>query len=217
MCGRYVLYDLEALDAHYGLPTAYDKIPNFNVAPTQLLPVVTAEGVDIMRWGLIPRWAKDSKIGYRLINARGESVFDKPIWKSVVMRRRCLVPANGFYEWQGHKGGKQPYYIHPKDQPLFMFAGVWEKWQHGDKEWHTYSILTTRPNREMAAIHNRMPVILHEDDHAQWLAADRREDLEPLLVPYRNNMLEMFAVSKSVNVAGYNDNRLIMPIKPAAR
>lgn len=212
MCGRYVLYDLEAFDIEYGLPSAFDKSPRFNVAPTQSMPVVTEEGVDIMRWGLIPKWARDEKMGYRLINARSESVFDKPIWKAVVTKKRCLVPANGFYEWQKREHGKQPYYIHPKDQHLFMFAGIWETWQHEGKEWRTFSILTTRPNKEMIPLHNRMPVILHKEDREQWLAADTRDDLEPLLVPYNNNSLEMFEVSKSVNVVKYNDNRLILPI-----
>lgn len=212
MCGRYVLYDLETLRLKYGLPPSADTLPNFNAAPTQSMPVITEGGIEMMRWGLIPRWAKDERMGYRLINARSESVFDKPIWKSAVLNRRCLVPANGFYEWQKRPGGKQPFYIHPKDQQLFMFAGIWEAWQHGDREWHTYSILTTAPNKEMTVIHNRMPVILHEEDQAQWLGADSREDLEPLLVPYTNHHLEMFEVSKSVNVVKFNDNRLIMPI-----
>lgn len=212
MCGRYVLYDLEALYLHYDPPAKFDMSPNFNVAPSQSMPIITQNGIEIMRWGLIPRWAKDEKIGYRLINARSESVFDKPIWKSAALNRRCLVPANGFYEWQRRQKGKQPFYIHPKDQSLFMFAGIWETWQHEDRELHTYSILTTTPNKEMTAVHNRMPVILHKEDQAQWLAADTKEDLEPLLMPYADHMLEMFEVSKSVNVVKFNDNRLIMPI-----
>ena len=211
MCGRYALYDLTRLIDSYGLPTDYIPEPRYNVAPTHIMPVVTETGTTLMRWGLIPKWAKDEKIGYKLINARSESVFDKPIWKSVITKRRCLVPANGFYEWQKRESGKQPFYIHPDDQSLFMFAGVWETWRHDGKEWQTYSILTTEPTEQMSSIHNRMPVILHADDHAQWLGADTRADIEPLLAPY-NGTLDIFEVSKAVNIATANDDSLILPI-----
>lgn len=212
MCGRYTLYEMEKLFRDF--PNQYEKEiePNYNAAPTQILPVVTMEGLTLMRWGLIPSWAKDEKIGYRLINARSESVFEKPIWKSVIMRKKCLIPANGFYEWRKQPEGKQPYYIHPKDQELFMFAGVWEQWQHEGKDWHTYSILTTTPNKEMTYVHDRMPVILHEADWNQWLEADRQEDIEPLLAPYEDGALEMFEVSKDVNVVRVSHERLILPI-----
>lgn len=212
MCGRYVLYDLEALNASYPVPDEYELEPSYNVAPTQTMPVVTEDGIQLMRWGLIPKWAKDEKIGYRLINARSETIFDKPIWKSVITKRRCLVPANGFYEWQKREDGKQPYYIYVKDQKLFMFAGVWETWLHDNREWSTYSILTTVPNKEMSELHDRMPVILHADDHAQWLAADRKEDILPLLMPYEHGGLDMFEVSQDVNVVRTNDDRLITPL-----
>lgn len=212
MCGRYVLYDFETLAQEYPLPRDFDSAPRFNVAPTQMMPVVTDNGLEIMRWGLIPSWARNEKTGYRLFNARSESVFDKPVWKSAITHRRCLIPANGFYEWQARKDGKHPFYIRPNDQKLFMFAGVWGSWMHEGKEWHTYSILTTDPNQEMRSIHDRMPVILHHEDHAQWLAADRREDIEPLLTPYTHGGLEIHEVSKSVNIATMNDNRLILPV-----
>lgn len=211
MCGRYALFDLTTLEADYGLPPRYTPMPRYNVAPTHTMPIVTDTGTTLMRWGLIPKWAKDEKIGYRLINARSESIFEKPIWKAVITKHRCLVPANGFYEWQKRESGKQPYYIHPEDQPLFMFAGVWETWQHEGHQWQTYSILTTEPTKDMATIHNRMPVILHKEDHAQWLAADTQDDLEPLLVPY-TSPLEMVEVSKAVNVTTANDDSLILPI-----
>lgn len=212
MCGRYALYDLESLNAEYHIPEDIDLAPNFNAAPTQSMPIVTDHGMELMRWGLIPRWAKDPKMGLRLINARSESVFDKPIWKSAILHRRCLVPANGFYEWQKRLDGKHPFYIHPKDQNLFMFAGVWESWTYQDREWHTYAILTTVPNHEMTDIHDRMPVILHKEDRAQWLAADTREEIETLLMPYSHNTLEMFEVSRDVNVVKTNDGHLITPI-----
>lgn len=114
------------------------------------MPVVTENGLLMMRWGLIPKWAKDEKIGYKLINARSETIFDKPMWKGIVKQRRCLVPANGFYEWKRGEDGKEPYFIHPKDQSMYAFAGIWESWNHDGNEIHTYTILTTTPNKEMS-------------------------------------------------------------------
>lgn len=212
MCGRYVLYDFNELCNEYPLLEELTISPNYNVAPTQIMPVVTDNGVQHMRWGLIPKWAKDDKIGYSLINARSETVFEKPMWKSLVTTHRCLVPANGFYEWQKRPDGKQPFYIHPKNQHLFMFAGIWDVWKHDSREWYTYSILTTTPNEQMKQIHDRMPVILHKADEAQWLAADRHDDIEPLLSPYDDDDLDMFEVSKSVNVVKTNEKDLILPI-----
>jgi putative SOS response-associated peptidase YedK len=210
MCGRYALYDFEELYDEYAIPEGFDIAPNYNAAPTQTMPVITENGLEMMRWGLIPRWAKDEKIGYKLFNTRSESVFEKPIWKSIVTKQKCLIPANGFYEWQKRDDGKQPYYIQLEDQGLFMFAGIWETWKHENRVWNTYSILTTTPNKEMISVHDRMPVILHSDNKAQWLAADRREDIEPLLTPYEDNQLKMFEVSKNVNTSKVNDTTLIL-------
>lgn len=211
MCGRYALYDTDILDNRFKVEIGEQIKPNYNAAPTQTMPVITDSGLELMRWGLIPKWAKDEKIGYKLINARAESVFEKPIWKSVITRNRCLIPANGFYEWQKREDGKQPFFIHPRDEKVFCFAGIWETWQHDGAEWHTYSILTTEPNREMRSVHNRMPVILHRQNEAQWLEADTREDIEPLLVPYEDNGLEMYEVSKEVNTVTTNNSLLIGP------
>ncbi|MDB5181060.1 MAG: hypothetical protein JWO54_823 [Candidatus Saccharibacteria bacterium] len=212
MCGRYALFNIDEIVDDYPLPEDFDFIPNYNIAPTQTMPVITEDGMKLMRWGLIPSWSKDEKIGYRLINARSESVFDKPIWKAVITRKKCLIPANGFYEWKKEEDGKQPYFIHPKDQSIFMFAGVWETWKHEGKEWHTYSILTTEPNKEMSYIHDRMPVILQKDDWSQWLGADVEDDIVPLLQSYSDNGLETVQVSKDVNVVKTNNNTLVLPI-----
>jgi putative SOS response-associated peptidase YedK len=212
MCGRYDLHDYSELTEGYTLPSDLLIKPNYNAAPTHTMPVVKNDRLIIMRWGLIPRWAKDEKIGYKLFNARSESVFEKPIWKTLITKHRCLVPANGFYEWEKREDGKHPFYIHPKHDNLLMFAGIWETWQHNDKDWLTYSILTTTPNKEMANLHDRMPVILERENYDQWLGADRREDIEPLLQPYQDNSLEIFEVGQEVNVAKANDERLILPI-----
>lgn len=212
MCGRYALYDFEELYDEYAIPAEFNIAPNYNAAPTQMMPVITESGIEMMRWGLIPTWAKDERMGYRLFNARSESVFEKPIWKSIITKQRCLVPANGFYEWQKTEDGKQPFYIQLKNQKLFMLAGVWGTWKRENDMLITYSILTTLPNYEMARIHNRMPLILHKDNEVQWLEADRREDIEPLLMPYEDERLSMFEVSKSVNTVKTNDDTLILPI-----
>lgn len=224
-CGRYVLKaDPDELAKRYNLAKPPEDIrPNYNVAPGQIMPVVTAgeDGMELepMKWGLVPVWAKDPAIGYRLINARDDTIFEKPVWRSVILRKRALIPANGFYEWQkppeGTKEPKQPFYIHPKQTALFSFAGVWENWKDAEgRQWKTYSIITTEPNREMAAVHNRMPVVLHPEDEAAWLdpARSSREQIEPFLHPYEDNGLEMFKVSTEVNVARNNDAKLIAPL-----
>lgn len=212
MCGRYDLHDYAELIEDYTIPSDVSLHPNYNVAPTQIMPVVTDGGLRMMRWGLIPRWAKDEKIGYKLFNARSESVFEKPLWKTIITKNRCLVPANGFYEWQKREDGRQPYYIYTKDHNLIMFAGIWETWERNNKRWLTYSILTTTPNKEMTALHDRMPVILEKENYEQWFGADRQEDIEPLLLPSRDSSLAMYEVSREVNVVKTNDSSLILPI-----
>lgn len=185
------------------------------------MPIITeteaGRELELMKWGLVPSWSKDPKIGYKLINARAETMFEKPVWRGVIRKRRCLVPADGFYEWkkltEDKKTPKQPYYIHPKQTDLFAFAGVWESWHDVEgKEWKTYSIITTEPNKEMASIHNRMPVILHPEDEADWLNPSHNNDrstIENLLHPYHDGGLEMYKVSPDVNSPRHNDEHLI--------
>ena len=223
MCGRYTLHKkADALTKRYNLATAPEGLrDNFNVAPGQIMPVVTeAENgkrkMELMKWGLIPFWAKDPKVGYKLINARDDTIFDKPMWRNVILKKRCLIPADGFYEWKRPADGpakhKQPFYIHPKQTDIFSFAGVWEAWKDVEgKEWKTYSIITTEPNKEMAEVHNRMPVILHPEDEADWLEPSKakREEVEPFLHPYQDNGLDMHPVSQDVNSTANNDKHLI--------
>jgi putative SOS response-associated peptidase YedK len=194
---------------------------NFNVAPGQIMPVITVDEsgqprLELMQWGLIPAWAKDPSIGYKLINARDDTIFEKPMWRGLVLKKRALIPADGFYEWKRLPGDgkerKQPFYIHPKHVDVFSFAGVWETWKDIEgKELKTYSIITTEPNEEMSSVHNRMPVILHPEDEASWLEPSKvkREEIEPFLHPYEDNGLEMYEVSKDVNSAANNDEHLI--------
>lgn len=212
MCGRYTLYEIDEVGARFEVEVPDDLKPNYNAAPTQVMPVITKDGLQIMRWGLIPAWAKDEKIGYKMINARAETIFEKPMWKGIVKKNRCLIPANGFYEWKKVSDGKQPYYIHLPDEKLFAFAGIWEAWKHDGVEWHTYSIITTSPNGEMENIHDRMPVILEEEEEQDWLFADDQSTYEKFLNPLPDNSLRMHEVSKDVNVVKINRKELIGPV-----
>jgi putative SOS response-associated peptidase YedK len=228
MCGRYALYEAKKLAARFQAARPDFQIEDsYNVAPGHLMPVVIGSGggrgrrLKLMKWGLIPRWAKEAKIGYKLINARSEGAFDKPSWRGPLKHQRCLVPARGFYEWRRLDGkkAKQPYFIRPRDQELFAFAGIYDAWvdPEGREVW-TFAIMTTEPNAEMASIHNRMPVILHPDDESLWLdpslGTDRedREVLATLLRSYEDGKLEMHEVSSDVNVVRNNENKLIYPI-----
>lgn len=226
MCGRYTLHTKAGyLKKRYNLATLpKDITANFNVAPGQTMPVIHADDdgkprLEMMKWGLIPFWAKDPKIGYRLINARDDTIFDKPMWRNVIRKKRCLIPADGFYEWRKPKSSKEhktPFFIHPKQVDLFSFAGVWETWKDAeDHEIRTYSIITTEPNKEMSKIHNRMPVILHKEDESSWLEPTHkeREDIEPFLRPLEDGGLETYRVSEDVNSPRNNYERLIYALE----
>jgi putative SOS response-associated peptidase YedK len=168
-----------------------------------------------MRFGLIPGWAKDEKIGYKLFNARSETIFSKPTWKRAALSRRCVIPANGFYEWQKQTDGKHPFYIYPEDQPLFSFAGLYEHWtnQATGEFVPSFSIITTRPNKDMKPIHDRMPVILTKDQEEGWLSDEDNQDfLSSLLEPYPEGIIKNYEVSKLVNSAKNQGPELIKPI-----
>lgn len=225
MCGRYTLHQkAQALKSYYHLKALPNGLKdNFNVAPGQFMPVILNKDgepeLEMMKWGLVPVWAKDPNIGYKLINARDDTIFSKPVWRNIILRQRCLIPADGFYEWQkvslAGKEQKQPFYIKPKQADLFSFAGVWETRKDAEGlELKTYSIITTSPNKEMKTIHNRMPVILHQEDYASWLepSLSSKSDIAPFLRPYEDNELEIYKVSKNVNTARNNSAELIYPI-----
>ena len=212
MCGRYVLWEVDELTKLFNVDGLQDLEPNYNAAPTHLMPVYPGEKMINMRWGYIPVWAKDEKIGYKLFNTRSESVFEKTMWKSVIKRNRCLIPANGFYEWKKTADGKTPFFIHLPDEKLFSFAGIWDTWKHDGKEMQTFSILTTTPNAEMKDIHDRMPVIIDKGDYDMWLSADNEDDIKVLLQPLKDGSLDMHEVSKDVNFVKTNNKDLIKPL-----
>jgi putative SOS response-associated peptidase YedK len=220
MCGRYTLYQADHLSDRFNLVTKplIAVQDNYNVTPGQNMPIVVGNkagnGLELMIWGLVPSWAKDTKIGYKLINARAESIFEKPMWRSAIEHCRCLVPARGFYEWKVQDDGKskQPFYIHPKDQDFFSFAGLWSTYK--DIEGYvikSFSIITTSPNKEMTGVHNRMPVILKPGDEAHWLAPslESKEAIQAFLHPYEDDKLDLYMVSPDVNSPANNDEHLI--------
>jgi putative SOS response-associated peptidase YedK len=221
MCGRYTEYSSkDDLLVRYGISRTSAKISkNYNVAPGQFMPVIIrkekTKELLLMKWGLVPFWAKDPKIGNKLINARDETIFEKPIWRNIILKKRALIPANGFYEWKKPttpKENKQPYYIRPKNQQIFSFAGVWETWKDVEGvEWNTYTIITTEPNKEMSPIHDRMPVIIQKEDEEAWLDPNSsdRASIKKFLKPYQDNGLVMWKVSDDINSVRNNDKYLI--------
>lgn len=208
MCSRYFLdADGHVIAYTFNVPV-HDRIrKRFNIAPTQEAPVVRmaesgAREVALLRWGLVPSWAKDLALGNRMINARSETAAGKPSFRHAMKSRRCLVPASGFYEWTGVAGHKIPHAITVADQPVFAFAGLWERWhdraQPDAPAVETYTLLTTIANRALAAIHDRMPVILSPADHEAWLTAAPAEAVQ-LLRPYADEAMRERVVSTRVN------------------
>ena len=203
MCSRYFL-DADGNVIAYTFRVATDDrvVKRYNIAPTQDAPVVRAFGTDrelaMLRWGLVPPWAKELAVGTRMINARGESAGTKPAFREAMKARRCLVPATGFYEWKGVAGRKQPFAISLPDRPLFAFAGLWESWRPREGEIvETFTILTTDANETVAQIHDRMPVILSADAEEMWLRGEAAEAAS-LVKPYAGPVT-MRAVSRFVS------------------
>ena len=210
MCGRYSLTSpLEAVRQLFDVTGGGNLAPRYNIAPTQTVPVVRRDdaapsGRELaqLTWGLVPSWAKDPAMGARLINARAETVAEKPSFRSAYRRRRCLVPADGFYEWKKENGGKQPYRIAFADNRPFAFAGLWEHWQGKDgSEIESFTIITTDSNATSEPIHDRMPVILpHEDAVDAWMFGEADPDrLKALLRPAPDDYLAVSRVSQLAN------------------
>jgi len=222
MCGRYTFYAGQDLFDRFSLDPDYERGSdfenNFNVSPGQFMPVIVKgekfNRVLKMRWGLVPSWAKDSKIGYRMINARADTVSAKPSFQSSFNKRRCLIPANGFYEWKTEDKKKTPFYYTLRDQPLFAFAGLWEEWMDpNNMKLQTYTIITTNANQLIKTIHDRMPVILKPQDEAVWLNEKTTPDsLLSLLKPYPPKSMLSAEVSDRLNRSSENDPRLINPV-----
>lgn len=208
MCGRYTLtVDASVLATLFDLEPLFEIEPRYNVAPSQPVPIVRTgpEGKRewaTVRWGLIPSWAKDAKIGNRLINARAETAADKPSFRSAYKHRRCLVPADGFYEWVKTDGGKRPHHIRFADRRPFAFAGLWERWTPADGDSvESCTILTTRPNSLVSDLHDRMPVILDPERFGGWIGKGplSPDAAEAVLIPHPADGMEAVPVSSRVN------------------
>jgi putative SOS response-associated peptidase YedK len=219
MCGRFTLTVApDALLAELGLAPVEDFAPRFNVAPTQnVLAVAAGKGgerrLGVLRWGLVPPWADDVSVGARMINARSETVGTRAAFREAFDRRRCLIVADGFYEWRKDEGRKVPLrFVRPDGQP-FTFAGLWERWRQKDgTDLHTCTILTTTPNAVLAPIHDRMPVVIAPRDRDRWL--DRAADgaaVADLLRPPPDDALEGYTVSDRVNAVSNDDAAVIAP------
>lgn len=223
MCGRYTL-----LENKRHLEEYFDAVmedfeefgPNYNVAPTHNMPVVGANEkgkrtIRPFRWGLLPFWAKEKKVSYSMINARSESIDSKKSYKRPFERYRCLVPASGFYEWKGEKGNKTPYYIYPTHGDIFAFAGIYNVWEspEGEKV-PTYAIITTDANKKMAALHERMPVMLLQEEWNEWLDPTNHntQALKDLLNPFPDDAIDYHEVDQKVGKVSNNSPELLKQV-----
>ncbi|MDB4533832.1 SOS response-associated peptidase [Vicingaceae bacterium] len=220
MCGRFTLRTSPAamIDLFEGI--SFDDItPRYNIAPTQTVAAVrdnkdSKRELAFLRWGLIPSWAKDKKIGNRMINARGETVAEKPSFRAAFKRRRCLILADGFYEWKKTTDGKVPHYVTMKNDRPFCFAGLWEYWNKADEPIESCTVITTSANELMEPIHDRMPVILSEDNFDMWLdpGFEGQDQLQSLIAAYPAEQMQAVPVSTHVNKPVNDDATCILPV-----
>src|SRR5471032_2768383 len=216
MCGRYTItVTPEVLRALFGYAEQPNFPPRYNVAPSQPIPIVRLVDVKrhfaLVRWGLLPSWVKDPKKFTLLINARGETVVEKPAFRAAMKRRRCLIPADGFYEWQAGGARKQPYLIRQKSGEPFAFAGLWETWMGPNgEELETAPIVTTAANKTLAPIHDRMPVIVPPNAFDLWLDSANVDPVtaSALIVPAPENLLEAYPVSTDINRVANDNSKL---------
>ncbi len=225
MCGRYRLSrKKQILEEHFDSPADHDTdwSPRYNVAPTQPVPVVRQDSkqpvqtLSLLRWGLIPSWSKDSSGAARLINARSETAATLPAFRDSLKSRRCLVPADGFYEWQRTGKVKQPYCFEVNGGQLFAFAGIWDRWRNPTGTWvETCSILTTTPNAVTSPVHDRMPVILDPDIYDLWLDPGFNDlnAVSDLLKPFDARLMRCFPVSTRVNQVANDDEGCAAPVE----
>jgi putative SOS response-associated peptidase YedK len=222
MCGRYRLSRRKQIIAEHFETQPWDEDwnPWFNIAPTQPIPVIRQNPkepireLSLVRWGLIPAWAKDPSIAAKMINARSETAATKPAFRDALRLRRCLIPADGFYEWARTGRDKQPYCFEVNGGELFAFAGIWDRWRDPSGQWiKSCSILTTTPNAVTSAVHDRMPVILGKDDYDLWLdpGMTNVEALSDLLKPYDSLLMRSYAVSSRVNHVANDDEECSTP------
>lgn len=226
MCSRFTLArQASELGGLFAVEMLHDLPPRYNIAPTQpviavrLRPGASSREVVLLQWGLVPSWAKDPAMGSRMVNARSETVAEKPAFRSAFRLRRCLIPADGFYEWKGAPGKKQPYHIRMRDGAPFAFAGLWEVWEWVEGYLETCTILTTESNNVVRPLHDRMPVILPPADYALWLdtAVRNTGELQALLRPYPPEEMVAVPVSLRVNNPTNEGPDLLTPVSADTR
>ena len=226
MCGRYKLSRRKQLvEAYFDTDSGVeDWVPRYNIAPTQPVAVIRqnpkepVRELSLMRWGLIPSWAKDSSVAASMINARSETASTKPAFREALKSRRCLIPADAFYEWQRTGKAKQPYCFEVGEGELFAFAGIWDRWKDaGGKTVETCSILTTTPNAVTTAVHDRMPVILDPGGYDLWLDPGMRDmgAATDLLKPYDARLMRCYPVSTRINSVANDDEACAALVEPA--
>ena len=223
MCGRYRLSRKKQIVEEYFAAVSEDEewSPRFNIAPTQCVPVIRqnpkrpVRELSLVRWGLIPSWSKDSSAAVRMINARSETASTKPAFRDALKFRRCLIPADAFYEWQKVGKAKQPYCFEVGEGELFAFAGIWDRWKDGGNTVETCSILTTAPNAVTSAVHDRMPVILDPDSSDLWLDPGMSEmsAASALLKPYDAGRMRCYPVSSRINHVANDDQECSAPVE----
>ncbi|OGI06544.1 MAG: hypothetical protein A2Y40_07560 [Candidatus Margulisbacteria bacterium GWF2_35_9] len=217
MCGRYSFIPSEKLFLKYKtVQTNYVFLPRYNVCPGENMPVVFKKGNDNyfaeMKWGLIPFWAKDKKIGDNMINARAETIEEKPSFKQPLKTKRCIIPASGFYEWKREGKENVPHYFSPANDAYFSFAGVYDIWKDKhEQDIYSYAIITTQANEIVDKIHDRMPVILNEAGEEQWLQNSNYHSVLGLLKPYDSKKMQVYQVSKEVNSSKMDLAEFILP------
>jgi putative SOS response-associated peptidase YedK len=220
MCGRYITRDQAAIERYFNVSSHQFQLHDrYNVAPSTKVPVIRLiedeRVLSLMHWGLLPFWAKDPKIGYKTINARAETVATKPAFRAAYQARRCLMPANGFYEWKRDVAPKQPYFIHRRDHNPMAFAGLWETWNGPDQIIESCTIITTKANELMAELHNRMPVLLDPQDFDGWMTGNP-EEVGQLLAPCPAEDLDAYPISRRVNNPRHEGPELLeWAVKPA--
>lgn len=222
MCGRFTLFESsQVLSREFGVPIPNPIAPCYNIAPTRPVavvrnrPEVGEREFALLRWGLIPSWAKDPSIGARMINARAETAPGKPAFRNAFRRRRCLVPASGFYEWRKQVRAKQPYYISLNEKRTMALAGLWERWEGTEgAPIESCTLLTTEANELIAPLHDRMPVILPPESYDLWLNPSEQDPavLYPLLAPYPPEKMTAYPVSRRVNNPSADDPGLVDPL-----
>jgi putative SOS response-associated peptidase YedK len=220
MCGRFTFQPTEAFYTRFQLSNRLDALTaRYNIAPGQMVPVVIANSprrIVLMRWGLIPHWAKDAKTAYKMINARVETLTQRSAFRGLLSHHRALVPACGYYEWQGEGRDKKPYYIHPQDDQYIAFAGLYDTWTTPDGEdLYTFTIITTDADETMARLHNRMPVILAKELEGAWLdpALTKAQDVLDVLSRSTGLELEAYPVSRMVNKPSNDHQALIQRVE----